>query len=86
MSTLFENYYDCLGHELHIGDTVGGNTCGYIIYGHIVELNRDKNGNEKYTIIPDIGYRANSEVKLKKQYKIGWKNVYLITVKKNKTK
>lgn len=82
MSTLFESYYDSLGHELHIGDPVMGKTCGYMIYGHITEFSRDKNGNEKYTIIPDIGYRSNKEVELKKHYKISWKNVFLVKVTK----
>lgn len=82
MSTLFESYYDSLGHEMHIGETVMGYTCGYYIYGHIVDMSMDKNGNEKYIIVPDIGYRSNKPVTLKKKYKIGWRNVYQITVKK----
>lgn len=82
MSTLFENFYDSLGHEMHIGDPVMGVTCGYRIYGHIVDMTKDKNENEKYVIIPDIGYKSNKEVVLKKRYKISWRNVYLVKVTK----
>ena len=79
MSTLFDNYYDCLGHEMQIGMTVEANTSGGIIYGHIVEMFRDNKGEDKFTIIPDIGY--SNIAKLRKSYKIGWKNVYQIIVK-----
>lgn len=82
MSTLFESYYDSLGHEMHIGETVIGYTCSYYIYGHIVDMSMDKNGNEKYTIIPDIGYRSNKPVTLKKKYKISCHNVYQIVIRK----
>ena len=82
MSTLFENYYDSLGHEMHIGETVMGCTTGGRIYGHIIDMCMDAKGNEKYTIVPDIGCTNNLLPKLKKQYKITWRNVYLITVKK----
>lgn len=82
MSTLFENYYDSLGHELAIGSTVLGMTSGYTIYGHVIRFEKDKKGEDKIVIIPDIGYRTNKEIKLKKTYKIGWKNVYLIKIKK----
>ena len=80
MSTLFENYYDSLGHIIYIGSTVMCNTSGFRIYGHVTEMNIDKNGNEKYTVIPDIGYKSNKEIKLKKTYKVSWKNTYLINV------
>ena len=82
MSTLFETYYDSLGHELVLGSTVMAVTCGYRIYGHVVDFDKDKKGEEKFVIVPDIGYKANKEIKLKKTYKISWKNVYLIKVKK----
>ena len=82
MSTLFENYYDCLGHELSIGSTVLGITSKYTIYGHVIGFDKDKKGDDKIIIIPDIGYRSKIEVKLKKTYKISWKNVCLIKVKK----
>lgn len=82
MSTLFESYYDSLGHELVLGSTVLAKTSGYTIYGHVVNFNKDKKGEDKIVIIPDIGYRSNKEVKLKKDYKITWKNVYLIKVNK----
>jgi len=81
MSTLFETYYDSLGHELLMGSPVMAKTCGYLIYGHVVDMSMDSKG-EKYTIIPDIGYKSNSEIKLKKNYKVGWKNIYLIKVNK----
>lgn len=79
MSTLFENYFDSLGHEVHIGSTVMGKTRGFFIYGHITEMTKDSNGNEKYTIVPDIGYKSEKEETLKKHYKISWKNVFLLT-------
>ena len=82
MSTLFETYYDSLGHEMHIGDPVMGKTRGYFIYGHIINFRKDKNGNEKYIIVPDLGYRSNTPVELKKHYTIGWKNVLLVTIKR----
>lgn len=80
MSTLFDSYYDSLGHELHIGEYVMGVTSGGKIYGTIVEINLDSKGNEKYTIIPNIG--SNNISNLKKKYKIGYKNVYLINAHK----
>jgi len=82
MSTLFENYYDSLGHELVLGSTVLCLTSQCRIYGHVVGFNKDKKGDDKIVIIPDIGYRSNKEIKLKKSYKINWKNVYLIKVNK----
>ena len=82
MSTLFENYYDSIGHELSIGSTVLGITSGYRIYGHVIGFDKDKKGDDKIIIIPDIGYRSNKEIKLKKNYKISWKNVCLIKVRK----
>ena len=82
MSTLFENYYDSLGHELVLGSTVLGLTNGCRIYGHVVGFDKDKKCEDKIVIIPDIGYSSNKEIKLKKTYKINWKNVYLIKVKK----
>ena len=81
MSTLFESYYDSLGHEIFIGSPVMAKTTGYFIYGHVVEMSMDNKG-EKYVIIPDIGYRSNKEIVLKKKYKINWKNVFLIKVNK----
>lgn len=82
MSTLFENYYDSLGHEMHIGMTVMAHTSGGYIYGHIVNMVKDTKGNEKYTIVPDLGYSENLKDKLRKQYKINWRNVYQIEIKK----
>jgi hypothetical protein len=82
MSTLFETYYDSLGHEIFNGSSVMAKTCGYLIYGHVVNFDIDKKGEEKFVIIPDIGYKANTEVILKKKYKVSWKNVYLINIKK----
>lgn len=78
MSTLFESYYDGLGHEMQIGMTVMANTSGGRIYGHIIEMFHDNKGDDKFTIIPDIGY-CNIN-KLRKTYKVNWKNVYLIKV------
>ena len=82
MSTLFETYYDSLGHELVLGSTVMAITCGYRIYGHVIDFDKDKKGEEKFVIVPDIGYKANREVILKKKYKVSWKNVCLIKVRK----
>lgn len=82
MSTLFEIYWDGLGHELVLGSLVLAKTSGYTIYGHVVDFNKDKKGEDKIVIIPDIGYHSNKEIKLKKNYKIIWKNVYLIKVNK----
>lgn len=82
MSSLFENYYDSLGNIVKIGDTVMGVTCGYKIYGHVVDVEFDKKGNEKYHIVPDIGCTKGKENTLKKLYKISYRNTYHITVKK----
>ena len=54
---------------------------GYI-YGHIVDMVKDTKGNEKYMIVPDLGYSENLKDKLRKQYKINWRNVYQIEIKK----
>lgn len=82
MSTLFKKCYDSLGHLISVGDTVMGITCGYQIYGHIIDITLDKKNEEKYTIIPDVGCTKGKESSLKKQYKIGWKNVYKVNTKK----
>ena len=84
MSTLFDSYYDNLGHEMHIGDTVMGETCGYLIYGHIINILLDKNSEEKYVIIPDIGYKSNKTINLKKKYKKKKKKVSLIKITRKK--
>lgn len=83
MSTLFDIFYDSLGHEMEIGMPVMAYTCGGRIYGHIVDMYKDKNDNEKYVIIPDIAHSLNI-TNLKKKYKINWKNVFQITIKKKK--
>ena len=82
MTTLFENFYDSLGHEMHIGETVMAVTCGYRIYGHIIDITLDKKNQEKYVIVPDVGCTKGKESSLKKQYKIGWRNVYKVNTKK----
>lgn len=84
MSTLFESYYDCLGHELSIGSPVLGFTSGMKIYGHVINFLRDKKGNDKFEVVPDIGYKSDKEVKLKKSYKISYRNICLIKIHKNK--
>jgi len=82
MGTLFDKFYDSLGHEMQIGMTVMACTMGGHIYGHIVDLTKDKNENDKFVIVPDIGCTNNLVGKLKKRYKINWRNVYLIKVTK----
>ena len=80
MSTLFESYYDNLGHEMQIGMTVLANTSGGRIYGHIIDMFHDNKGEGKFVVVPNVGsYNID---KLKKSYKISWKNVYLIKVTK----
>lgn len=80
MSTLSETFYDSLGHEIHIGETVMAKTCGYLIYGHVKEMLKNSKGEDCYVIVPDIGYKANKPVILKKQYKINRNNVFQIIV------
>ena len=82
MTDLFNTYYDSFGHEIHIGDPVMGETSNYFIYGHIINFEFDKNNNIKYVIKPDIGYKSNKPIILKSKYKINWKRVYLVTIKK----
>ena len=81
MSTLFETYYDGLGHEVYLGSPVMIKTTEMFIYGHVVDMKMDNKG-EKYTVIPDIGYKSNKDVQLKKKYKGNWKNIFLINIKK----
>lgn len=82
MSTLFENFYDSLGHEMHVGETVMAETCGYFIYGHIKEMKKNSKGEDCYVITPDIGWRSNKPVTLKRQYTVNWIHVFQITVTK----
>lgn len=80
MSTLFETYYDSFGHELYSGSTVAAKTPKGFIYGHVVNFKKDKNGDSRFEIVPDIGYNKN--VTLKKSFKVKDINVFLIKVKK----
>lgn len=80
MSTLFETFTDAFCHELHLGSPVIGKTSKGLIYGHVVNFLKDKKGNDKYEIIPDIGYPKG--IVPKKSYKINANNVFLITIRK----
>ena len=82
MTTTKDVLYDSFCHEMHIGMTVMAHTSGGYIYGHIVDMVKDTKGNEKYMIVPDLGYSESLKDKLGKQYKINWRNVYQIEIKK----
>lgn len=81
-STLFENYYDGLGHILYIGSTVKCNTSGHFIFGTVVDIIPKSDNKTMYKVIPNIGCSNALLPKLKKYYIISDKNIFLITVKK----
>jgi len=83
MSTLFETYYDDLGHELHIGDIVFFRTKGHLIFGNLVNFDSDKKGNIKYVVTPNPKYKELGNSDLKNSYKVSERNIYLATIKKN---
>lgn len=73
-------YYDCLGHELHIGDNVQFRTTGFTVIGTIIGISGNEQtlyqmdlfGGEtkvepkksKYIISP-IGWRGTAEMRSK---------------------
>lgn len=84
MSTLFESYYDCLGHELYVGSYVGFQSKDHTIYGTVIDIKNDKDDDYKFVVIPNIGCRwsKGNMPTLKKRYTVSWKRIYLINVKK----
>ncbi len=84
MSTLFESYYDCLGHELTYGSTVGFNKGHHIIYGTVTDIIPDEKIGYKFIVIPNIGWRGPSEPKLQKSYKVSHNKIFEIICHKSK--
>ena len=82
MSTLFDTYYDALGHEMHIGDPVFIKVKGHFIFGSVAKFDFDKSGNIKYVVIPSAKYLAVGIDDLKRSYKVSDKNIFLATIKK----
>jgi len=82
MSTLFDTYYDSLGHELHIGDPVFIRTGGHVIFGSLVKFDSDKKGNIKYNVVPSAKYKAVGIDNLKRSYKVSEINIFLAVIKK----
>lgn len=82
MSTLFESYYDCLGHELSIGETVGWKSLGRFIFGTITEFVKTKTGDFKAVCIPNIGNTLLEGQKLRKKYSVNSNNIFKINIKK----
>lgn len=81
MSTLFETFYDSFGHELYIGSPVFFRYTGHILFGTLVKFSRNKSGEVKYNIIPSVKYKENG-IKLRRNYNISEKNVFLAIIKK----
>ena len=82
MSTLFETYYDALGHEMHIGDLVFIKVKGHFIVGSISKFDFDKNGNIKYVVTPSALYKANGIDDMRRTYKVSDRNIFLAVIKK----
>ena len=82
MSTLFETYYDSVGHEMHIGDPVFIKVKGHFIFGSVANFYFDKNGNIKYVVTPSTKYLAVGIDDLKRSYKVSDRNIFLATIKK----
>jgi hypothetical protein len=82
MSTLFDTYYDALGHEMHIGDICFIKVKGRFIFGSVVKFDFDKNGNIKYVVVPSAKYIAMGIDDLKRSYKVSDRNIFLAVIKK----
>ena len=83
MSTLFETFYDSFCHEIHIGQLVFFKTKGIILLGNIKEMKRDKNGDEKYVIVPKQSYKPEGIESFKKTYTVSWKNTFMAAKKQS---
>lgn len=81
MSTLFDTYYDSIGHELHIGDPVFIRTGGRVIFGSLVKFDSDKKGNIKYNVVPSARYKAVGIDDLRRSYKVSEINIFLAVIK-----
>ena len=80
MSTLFDSYYDCLGHELTYGSKVGFRKGNRFIYGTVVDIVSDAKSGYKFIVAPTIGYTGKEPIKLQAKYKVGNNRVFLINV------
>lgn len=84
MSTLFESYYDCLGHELTYGSTVGFRKGSHFIYGIVSDIVSDPKHGYKFIVIPSIGWKGPNEPKLQNKYVVSNARIFKINViKKN---
>ena len=82
MSTLFDSFYDSFCHELQLGNTVFIKVKGHFILGTVVKFDYDKNGNQKFTVVPSAKYKGAGIDDLKRSYKVSDKNIFLATIKK----
>ena len=81
MSTLFDTYYDGLGHELQMGSPVFFRCAGKLLFGTLVKFGRNKNGELRYNIVPSVKYKENG-IELRRNYNVSDKNVFLAIIKK----
>ncbi len=82
MSTLFDNYYDCLGHELTYGSAVGFTKGNHFIYGIVTDIVSDSKSGYKYIVIPSIGWKGPNEPKLQKRYVVSINRIFKINITK----
>ena len=78
MSTLFDTYYDCLGHELTCGSTVGFKKGNHFIYGTVTDIVMDTKMDYKFIVIPNIGWSGPDEPKLQNKYKVNHTRIFQI--------
>ena len=85
MSTLFDSYYDALGHELHIGDSVMFKVSDKYLIGSIAKFGANKNGALRYTVVPSPIYKTSPDFDfLKRSYNVSDRNVFLVYIHKKK--
>ena len=82
MSTLFDNYYDCLGHELTYGSAVGFRKGKHFIYGVIIDIVSDSKHDYKFIVVPSIGWKGPDEPKLQKRYTVSNMRIFKINLAK----
>ncbi len=83
MSTLFDTYYDSLGHELTFGSPVGFRKGQHFIYGIVTNIISDAKHDYKFIVTPSIGWKGPNEPKLQNRYTVSNKRIFKINVKKN---
>ena len=80
MSTLFDSYYDCLGHELTYGSPVGFRKGSHFIYGIVSDIVSDSKHGYKFIVTPSIGWKGSNKPKLQNKYKVSNNKIFLVNI------